>query len=471
MSVITRSVYLYRNLLIKKHIGCFALVVLITGLLFSNISTAMFKKPSQASGQSSPESKYKTELCENYQQTGNCSYGTKCRFAHGENDLKHLSQHPKYKTKLCKKYHNMGRCPYGKRCKFIHDLSENQQTSQIQRNTSASNGSSSALTWSGITEPQSDNVLLPQLPVSSMPCTYPQQPVFHPPASGYGCYEPVTSTDEVLPHQSNDYPGFPAFPVSAPGVFQTGLESYPPFCMPGGQGYSVIPPGTSPVMAYSQIPRADNSAITMAPLPLDIQETRSRVDAYVIQASPVCMAPELRGDLQQLSRYYHQTACWSEAFCMDALIEGDIWIEYYDMSGMSAGQRYSSTWEAPNIDDRARLFLSAFMLLQSMSTLPDSFVFSMWQQIYSLPIEKPPKSYAAMRHSSVYRLACQIKATLTPYLSQSSVADYTSLQSKLYELLKSLERYAQGPPLVPEDQKHSLTDRIVSLLSSASGYQ
>lgn len=32
--------------------------------------------------------KYKTELCKNWSLKGHCSYGKKCRFAHGESELK-----------------------------------------------------------------------------------------------------------------------------------------------------------------------------------------------------------------------------------------------------------------------------------------------------------------------------------------------------------------------------------------------
>lgn len=33
---------------------------------------------------SSEDSKYKTEMCKNFQATGTCNYGKKCRFAHGK---------------------------------------------------------------------------------------------------------------------------------------------------------------------------------------------------------------------------------------------------------------------------------------------------------------------------------------------------------------------------------------------------
>lgn len=65
-------------------------------------------------------SRYKTELCRTYTETGKCKYGSKCQFAHGFQELRTLSRHPKYKTELCHKFYQYGECPYGSRCNFIH---------------------------------------------------------------------------------------------------------------------------------------------------------------------------------------------------------------------------------------------------------------------------------------------------------------------------------------------------------------
>jgi len=70
-------------------------------------------------------SRYKTELCRQFSENGECKYGDKCQFAHGMNDLKDVNRHPKYKTDFCKTFHSKGFCPYGPRCHFIHDLNEN----------------------------------------------------------------------------------------------------------------------------------------------------------------------------------------------------------------------------------------------------------------------------------------------------------------------------------------------------------
>jgi len=67
--------------------------------------------------------KYKTELCRQFTIYGNCKYGEKCQFAHGDLELREVKKHPKYKTELCKTFHLTGFCNYGKRCHFIHKAS------------------------------------------------------------------------------------------------------------------------------------------------------------------------------------------------------------------------------------------------------------------------------------------------------------------------------------------------------------
>ncbi|KAL5269747.1 hypothetical protein ACHWQZ_G003274 [Mnemiopsis leidyi] len=69
-------------------------------------------------------SRYKTELCRPFEESGSCKYGEKCQFAHGLNELRNLSRHPKYKTELCRTFHTIGFCPYGPRCHFIHNTEE-----------------------------------------------------------------------------------------------------------------------------------------------------------------------------------------------------------------------------------------------------------------------------------------------------------------------------------------------------------
>lgn len=74
--------------------------------------------------------RYKTELCRPFKETGECKYGEKCQFAHGDNELRTVQRHPKYKTEYCRTFYGVGLCPYGSRCHFLHDLSGDDDTSR-----------------------------------------------------------------------------------------------------------------------------------------------------------------------------------------------------------------------------------------------------------------------------------------------------------------------------------------------------
>ncbi|XP_040902003.1 mRNA decay activator protein ZFP36L1 [Toxotes jaculatrix] len=97
------------------------------GLCLSNTSLSSTASPS-ASKPPAPSphisTRYKTELCRTYEESGTCKYGTKCQFAHGLDELRGLSRHPKYKTEPCRTFHTIGFCPYGARCHFIHNADE-----------------------------------------------------------------------------------------------------------------------------------------------------------------------------------------------------------------------------------------------------------------------------------------------------------------------------------------------------------
>ncbi|XP_059574573.1 mRNA decay activator protein ZFP36L2 isoform X2 [Alligator mississippiensis] len=74
--------------------------------------------------------RYKTELCRPFEESGACKYGEKCQFAHGFHELRSLTRHPKYKTELCRTFHTIGFCPYGPRCHFIHNADERRPAPQ-----------------------------------------------------------------------------------------------------------------------------------------------------------------------------------------------------------------------------------------------------------------------------------------------------------------------------------------------------
>jgi hypothetical protein len=97
-------------------------------------------------------SRYKTELCRQFSENGECKYGDKCQFAHGFNDLKDINRHPKYKTELCKTFHSKGFCPYGPRCHFIHEINEKLDNLPCALKNEKSNTNSSSNELSVINE-------------------------------------------------------------------------------------------------------------------------------------------------------------------------------------------------------------------------------------------------------------------------------------------------------------------------------
>ncbi|XP_067275423.1 mRNA decay activator protein ZFP36L1-like [Pseudorasbora parva] len=93
-----------------------------------SISTSSLSSPKVlGAATSAPMStRYKTELCRTFEESGTCKYGAKCQFAHGMDELRGLNRHPKYKTEPCRTFHTIGFCPYGARCHFIHNADEQQ---------------------------------------------------------------------------------------------------------------------------------------------------------------------------------------------------------------------------------------------------------------------------------------------------------------------------------------------------------
>lgn len=74
------------------------------------------------------EKKFKTELCKNFQDTGKCKFGKKCKFAHGKDEVQPKSYVGlQYKTKPCEKFKANGFCPYGHRCLYQHDSTQSEK--------------------------------------------------------------------------------------------------------------------------------------------------------------------------------------------------------------------------------------------------------------------------------------------------------------------------------------------------------
>ena len=65
-------------------------------------------------------------MCKNWIEIGVCRYGSKCQFAHGQNELVEKNQpvNHKYKSKQCYTFQEKLYCPYGSRCFFRHDERE-----------------------------------------------------------------------------------------------------------------------------------------------------------------------------------------------------------------------------------------------------------------------------------------------------------------------------------------------------------
>jgi len=97
-------------------------------------------------------SRYKTELCRPFEESGSCKYGDKCQFAHGYHELRNLSRHPKYKTELCRTFHTIGFCPYGPRCHFLHE-SETAESSPKPARQASTRASNNFTSTSGSSSP------------------------------------------------------------------------------------------------------------------------------------------------------------------------------------------------------------------------------------------------------------------------------------------------------------------------------
>ncbi|XP_075956133.1 mRNA decay activator protein ZFP36L1 isoform X1 [Anarhichas minor] len=93
------------------------------------------------SSSSLSSSRYKTELCRSFTESGLCKYGGKCQFAHGLDELRDLNRHPKYKTEPCRTFHTIGFCPYGMRCHFVHNNEEEEIKHSLARSSSSSSSS------------------------------------------------------------------------------------------------------------------------------------------------------------------------------------------------------------------------------------------------------------------------------------------------------------------------------------------
>lgn len=65
---------------------------------------------------------YKTEICQNWLRTKNCSYGSKCHYAHGFADMRARMRIETFKTQPCADPARKGcqMCMYSGRCNYAH---------------------------------------------------------------------------------------------------------------------------------------------------------------------------------------------------------------------------------------------------------------------------------------------------------------------------------------------------------------
>ncbi|XP_034721715.1 mRNA decay activator protein ZFP36L1 isoform X1 [Etheostoma cragini] len=165
----------------------------------SDISHTALNTSSSSSTSSLSSSRYKTELCRSFNESGLCKYGGKCQFAHGLDELRDLNRHPKYKTEPCRTFHTIGFCPYGMRCHFVHNNEEEKKHS-FSRSSSSSSSSS-----------------IPQQPPSS-----------------FRLHRPP------LVRQSFSFAGFPSAPQQA---LQPARNAYPP---PAAASFTCSPSASPP---------------------------------------------------------------------------------------------------------------------------------------------------------------------------------------------------------------------------------
>ena len=103
----------------------------------------MISQPQNVKGPQNP--RYKTSMCKNFSTEAGCQYGEKCQFAHGKEELRSIQNIPvqqggilpmknpltqqqknvmNYKIAKCKNFEKDGQCRYGDRCTFAHGDAE-----------------------------------------------------------------------------------------------------------------------------------------------------------------------------------------------------------------------------------------------------------------------------------------------------------------------------------------------------------
>ncbi|XP_054855184.1 mRNA decay activator protein ZFP36-like [Eublepharis macularius] len=217
-------------------------------------------------------SRYKTELCRTFSETGKCKYGAKCQFAHGASELRAMTRHPKYKTVLCHKFFQTGDCPYGSRCHFIHYPDE----ARIH-----SSSSSPQLLRQSVSYSEGPARRVSPLPSIPDPASFTRAPSASPPPAPTDLLSPTFSrlNSDPIPRISTL-----GEPLSLPGMrfsCRCGMDPAPLSQFWSSQDYSASP-GT-PVSAASLLPRSPSSSSLSDP---ESSSSCSGSDSPVFDAPP-----------------------------------------------------------------------------------------------------------------------------------------------------------------------------------------
>ena len=433
----------------------------VFGILPAADCIAMFKHQANSAW-----FKYKTEICRNFQFNGKCCYGNKCQFAHGYDELRSSSRHPKYKSKQCEKYALTGECPYKHRCSYYHEPHERLLEPEKQDSKKPESGCV-------VSNSSSDTMLLDSFATLSLS----QSPL---PYSGSSVSAPflrqqvnetkvIQSKDRLKPTRKYSDKciskrrqevavvptGVLQADVPQTGVPQTGV------------------PQTGVLQTNGlQTGRLQKNIAGFIALPYSpgIGQKRNKIDAYVEQAMalsglPLSISPLMYADLKQLSRHYHAQGCWVWAFCMDALLNGSIFIPYWNATGVFLDLVWSHVEESCSSEDRAHLFISTFMLLAHKEYINDipGFIMGMLQVIYALPLE-PVQELLPRQRSSLYVRAQAIQQFFwQPYLYDSSCLNPEYLRRDIELLVLQLSRPSESEDdyLIPEFYKKTFIDHVV----------
>ncbi|KAM4772029.1 mRNA decay activator protein ZFP36L2 [Rhinophrynus dorsalis] len=215
----------------------------------------------QKSGAQINSTRYKTELCRPFEESGSCKYGEKCQFAHGYHELRSLTRHPKYKTELCRTFHTIGFCPYGPRCHFIHNAEERRQAppgGEPRDGLSLSGGSQRpklhhSLSFSGFSNHGLDSPLLLESPTSRTP---PPQP-----SSSLYCEELLLNS---CANNAFTFSGQELGLITPLAIQTHNLSEFSPAAAPYCRQQQ-IPNSTSPPLSFQPLRRLSESPVFDAP--------------------------------------------------------------------------------------------------------------------------------------------------------------------------------------------------------------